>query len=47
MQGDIEKLLVLVFKSYPQEFIRSCIERAGFKLMTNMEVHEAVQLKLL
>ena len=47
LQDDIEKLLVLLLKSYPQEFIKTCIEKAGFKLMRNMEVHQAVQLKLL
>ena len=47
LQGDIEKLLVLLLKSYPQEFIKTCIEKASFKLMRNMEVHEAVELKLL
>ena len=47
LQDDIEKLLAVLLKSYPQEFIKTCIEKAGFKFMRNIEVHEAVQLKLL
>ena len=47
LQGDIEKLLGLFLKSYPQEFVKTCIGKAGFALMRNVEVHEAVRLKLL
>ena len=29
LQGDIEKLLVLLLKPHPQEFIKTCIEKAA------------------
>ena len=46
-KDDIKKLHVLLLKSYPQEFIKACIEKSCFKLMRNTEVHEAAQWKLL
>ena len=47
LQGDIEKLFLFLLKTYPKEFIKTCVEEAGFKFMRNMVAQEAVQLKLL
>ena len=42
-QGDIETLLALLIKSHPKEIAKKSIESAGFSLLRNMEVHEAMQ----
>ena len=44
-QGDIEILSGLLNKSHPQEIAKQSIEGAGFSLMRNMEIHEAIQFK--
>ena len=44
-QGDIETLLALLIKSYPHKIGKQSIEGAGFSLLRNMEVHEAIQFR--
>ena len=45
-QGD-ELLLALLIKSYPREMAKKSIEGAGFSLLRNMEVHEAIQFRFI
>ena len=44
-QGHVEIFLALLIKSNPHKIAKQIIEGAGFSLLRNMEVHEAIQFR--
>ena len=44
-QGDTETLLVLLMKSYPHEIAKQSVEGAGFSILRNMKILEAIQFR--
>ena len=44
-QGHVEIFLAFLIKSNPQKIAKQIIEGAGFSLLRNMEVHEAIQFR--
>ena len=40
-----ELLLALLIKSYPHKMAKKSIKGAGFSLLTNLEIHKAIQFR--